>query len=409
MKPTQITAAANVITVSQLNRQARLLLETELPALCVCGELSNFSRPSSGHWYFSLKDAQAQVRCAMFRNRNQLLGFQPDNGVQVLARGKISLYEGRGDFQLIVDSLEPYGDGVLAQQFEKLKQELHALGWFEASLKQALPKFPKRIGIITSPTGAAIRDILHVLKRRLPMLPVIIYPTAVQGRQAAAEIARTLELANQHQACDCLILARGGGSLEDLWAFNESIVATAIHHSQIPIISGIGHEIDTTIADFVADLRAPTPSAAAEMATPDSQQLKHQLERLQARLIQHIDHALQSRRLQLVHLQKRLKSPQQHLQQLSQQFDNLEVRLRQAWQRYLERQRAQLANLARALNAVSPLATLERGYAIVTTPDEKLLQSITECQVDQLVHTRLSDGRLTCRVTAIKADSILKS
>src|SRR5690606_31569338 len=248
--------------VSQLNRRAKQLLETHLPLLWVEGELSNVSQPSSGHWYFTLKDDQAQVRCAMFRNRNMLVRFKPQQGQQVLLRARVSLYEGRGDYQLIAEHMEEAGAGALQRAYEELKQKLAAEGLFSDDLKQPLPSLPRHIGVITSPTGAAIRDILHVLARRFPAIPVTVLPVAVQGKEAAPQIVKAIQLANRADLFDVLILARGGGSLEDLWPFNEEVVARAIHASKLPIVSAVGHEVDFTIADFVADLRAPTPSVA---------------------------------------------------------------------------------------------------------------------------------------------------
>jgi exodeoxyribonuclease VII large subunit len=282
-----------IYSVSQLNDQVKDLLEHSFPPLWVEGEISNFSCPASGHWYLSLKDSQAQVRCAMFRNRNQGLGFQPKNGLQVLARGRPGLYAPRGEFQLILDQIEPAGEGALRRAFELLKQKLQAEGLFDETYKQALPTVPDRIGIITSPTGAALRDILNVLRRRFPLGQVVIYPVPVQGTEAAPAIVRALKTAAERQECDLLVVARGGGSLEDLWAFNEESVARAIHACPLPVVSGVGHEIDFTIADFVADLRAPTPSAAAELVSPDVAEWRTRLLRLPAQLA-----VQQGRRLQ---------------------------------------------------------------------------------------------------------------
>ena len=268
------TPQRQILSVSQLNRQTRQLLETHLPLIWVEGELSNFACPASGHWYFSLKDEQAQVRCAMFRNRNSRVrlpsGGRPGNGLQVLVRCRVSLYEGRGEFQLIVEHMEEAGLGALQRRFEQLKNKLDSEGLFTTEHKQPLPALPRRIGVITSPTGAAIQDILQVLQRRFAAIPVTIYPTAVQGQEAIAGLTHAIEQANDHGSCDVLIVGRGGGSMEDLWAFNEESVARAIFASDIPIISAVGHEVDFTIADFVADQRAPTPSAAAELLSPDS-------------------------------------------------------------------------------------------------------------------------------------------
>jgi len=263
------TPDRDVYTVSRLNQTARQLLEQGLPRIWLEGELSNLSRPSSGHLYFTLKDSRAQIRGAMFRNRNQLLRFRPQEGMQMLVRCRISLYEPRGDYQLIAESMEEAGDGALQRAFEELKRKLDLEGLLRAEHKQPLPLLPRRIGVVTSPSGAAIRDVLSVLKRRFPAIPVMVYPVPVQGKEAGREIAAMLHRAGERRECDVLILTRGGGSLEDLWAFNEEVVARAIHDCPVPVISAVGHEVDFTIADFVADQRAPTPSAAAELASPD--------------------------------------------------------------------------------------------------------------------------------------------
>src|SRR3984885_11643629 len=274
----------DIYSFSRLNREVRVLLERGFGSLWLEAEISNFAKPSSGHWYFSLKDATAQVRCAMFRQRNMLCAFTARDGQKVLVRARIGLYEPRGEYQLIVDHMEDAGLGALKRQFEELSAKLAAEGLFAAERKRPLPMIPKRIGVITSPTGAAIRDILHVLARRFAAVPVLIYPVAVQGATAAAEIAAAVRLAGRRAECDVLILARGGGSLEDLWAFNDEALARAIVASPIPVVSGIGHEIDFTIADFAADVRAPTPSAAAEIAVPDGEEWLASLARLAQRL-----------------------------------------------------------------------------------------------------------------------------
>ncbi len=267
--PAAAPPSREVFSISRLNREARALLERGLGSVWLEGEISNLSRPGSGHWYFSLKDAAAQVRCAMFRQRNLLVRFPVKDGAQVLARGRVSLYEARGEFQVVIEHLEEAGEGALRRRFEELKQKLQAEGLFDSQHKQPLPALPRRIGVITSPTGAAVRDILHVLRRRFPAIPVLVYPVAVQGEAAPREIVQALGLASARRDCDVLIVARGGGSLEDLWAFNDEAVARAIFACPIPVVSGVGHEVDFTIADFVADERAPTPSAAAERVVPD--------------------------------------------------------------------------------------------------------------------------------------------
>lgn len=435
----------DIYTVSRLNREARELLETGLPLLWVEGELSNLARPSSGHLYFSLKDAQAQVRCAMFRNRNQLVRFRPADGMQVLARARVSLYEARGDYQLIVESLEEAGDGALRRAFEQLKQRLLAEGLFDTARKRPVPDLPRRIGVITSPTGAAIHDVLTVLERRFPAIPVLVYPVPVQGKAAAPEIARMIRLASARAECDVLILCRGGGSLEDLWAFNEETVARAIADCEIPLVTGIGHEVDVTIADFAADLRAPTPSGAAEHVSPDGADWRRRLEHLGERLagLARGDLARRAERLQWLTRRLRQQHPGQRLRQQAQRLDELEQRLlrglragiqrrallldhglarllrhtplhrieraralcarldqrlRQPMQRLLERHGDHVAALGRALDAVSPLATLGRGYAIVRRPDGGVVRDARTVEPGDTVEARLARGRLVCDV-----------
>ncbi|MFA6037855.1 MAG: exodeoxyribonuclease VII large subunit, partial [Legionellales bacterium] len=329
-------------TVSSLNQSARLLLEEGLGTVWVEGEISNFVRASSGHIYFSLKDANAQVKCAYFKGRKN----QQNNwaqGMQVLACARVSLYEPRGDYQLIVEYVEEAGLGALQKAFEVLKAKLQAEGLFASEHKKSLPAYPKCLGVITSPTGAAVKDILHVLERRYPILPVIIYPTLVQGTSAAAQITKAIKLANQQQRCDVLIVARGGGSLEDLWPFNEEIVAKAIFESKIPIISGVGHEIDFTIADFVADVRAPTPSAAAELASPDGEALLGYLEQMESRLTQRMLHRIAFIQQRLLGLTQRLRHPRERLQFFAQKLDEQSHRLAQAWHKLITRRQHRLA------------------------------------------------------------------
>ncbi len=330
-----------IYSVSQLNHTARLLLEGNLGQIWLTGEISNFSQPISGHWYLSLKDENAQVRCAMFRMKNMRVGFKPQNGMQVLVKASVSLYEPRGDYQLIIDTMQLAGDGLLQQQFEQLKQKLAAEGLFAQQLKKPIPHFNQRVGIVTSKSGAALQDILQVLQRRDPSLQVVIYPTQVQGKDATGEIVQMIELANARQEVDVLIVGRGGGSLEDLWCFNEEAVARAIFASELPIISAVGHETDVTIADFVADLRAPTPSAAAELVSRDQKELLQQLQYRQQHLEIAFDRLFSRKqqqwerlnlRLSHQHPSKQLKLQQQHTRQLL-------LRLNQAIQRRLDRQR----------------------------------------------------------------------
>jgi exodeoxyribonuclease VII large subunit len=413
-----------VLTPSALVRMARDVIEDAFPLIWVEGEISNLSRPGSGHIYFCLKDAQAQVRCAMFRSRALLLRFKPADGTRVLARARLSLYEARGEFQLIVEHLEPTGEGALLRAFEQLKQRLAAEGLFAADLKRALPKLPQRIGVITSPTGAAIRDVLSVIKRRFPLAAVEVLPVPVQGRDAAAAIAAMLTAASKARRHQLLLLTRGGGSLEDLWAFNDEALARAIRASAIPVVSAVGHEIDFTIADFAADLRAPTPSAAAELIVPDGGEilraLRHHRERLRQYLrhrlhasAQRVDHA--AARLRNQHPLTRLRAGDARLAQLHARLQRQHPALLVARRRQdlrvglnsirvrlahrLQSRALQLGELARALNAVSPLATLQRGYAILLEPDGKrVLRSVAQVGAGSRFLARLADGEFHAHV-----------
>lgn len=442
----QETPRRDIYTVSRLNAEARTALEGRFPLLWIEGEISNLARPSSGHWYFSLKDSAAQVRCAMFRQRNSLLRFVPQNGMQILIRARVSMYEGRGEFQLIVEHMEEAGAGALQRTFEILKLRLQQEGLFNAERKRALPRLPRRIGVVTSPSGAAIRDILTVLARRFPAIPVIIYPVAVQGTDAAEQIAEAIETAGDRGECDVLIVGRGGGSLEDLWAFNEEVLARAIHASRIPIVSAVGHEIDFTIADFVADARAPTPSAAAELLSPDQEEMRSALLRLRLRLAQALQRQLRHAHQHLDQLEQRLKHPGRRLQEIAQRLDGLELRLHGAQRGHLRHAAAALATLrarleqhtpahrihtqqaqcgaliqrlhqaskayhlnrqqrlqraAQTLNALSPLATLARGYAIVSAADGTILHSSEQAQTGDRVSARLGKGSLICRIEEV--------
>jgi len=443
------TDERHIFTVSQLNREARELLEGSFFRIWVEGEISNLARPGSGHWYFSLKDERAQLRCAMFRGNNHKLSFKPDDGTYVLARGHISLYEARGDFQLIVEHMEEAGAGALQRAFEELKLRLDKEGLFTQEHKRPLPALPRAIGVVTSPSGAAIRDILSILKRRFPSIPIIIYPTAVQGQTAATEITAAIKQAGrratEHGECDVLIVARGGGSLEDLWSFNDEQVARAIHACPIPVVSGVGHEIDTTIADFVADVRAPTPSGAAELVSPDQNEwlqafrlhkrrlqtleqeyLRHcrqqllwltkrlqqlhpgqrllqqvqRLDELEQRLQRQIRLRLEQRRLHLRNLYTALQrqQPLATLRNLGLQYRHLEQRLRQQMQLRLERYQQQLRTCSQTLDAISPLATLGRGYAIIQTDDGDIVRHAGSVSRGQQIHARLGHGRLHCTV-----------
>jgi exodeoxyribonuclease VII large subunit len=443
--PPGAAPAREILTVSRLNREARTLLERGLGSVWLEGEISNLSRPGSGHWYFSLKDESAQVRCAMFRARNLLVRFPVRDGSHVVARGRVSLYEARGEFQLVVDHLEEAGEGLLRRRFEELKQRLQAEGLFDVRHKQPLPELPRRIGVITSPTGAAVRDILHVLARRFPAIPVLVYPVPVQGEAAPREIEHALRLAGQRRDCDVLILARGGGSLEDLWAFNDEAVARAIFACPIPVVCGVGHEVDFTIADFVADERAPTPSAAAERVVPD----RTEWLRANAATARRLVHAMQRRLREIgqslsVREQRLARAhPGAALRQRAQRLDEFEARLRLAGRAKLERSSARFGAVqalllraspasrvaalglrldvarrslaaaararstearrrfelaARTLDAVSPLATLERGYAIVTDASGHVLQGPEEVRPGDRIEARIARGRVSATV-----------
>jgi exodeoxyribonuclease VII large subunit len=437
-----------IFTVSRLNREARMLLERALGSVWLEGEISNLSRPSSGHWYFSLKDEAAQVRCAMFRQRNMLVRFPLRDGALVLARGRVSVYEARGEFQVVVEHLEEAGEGALRRRFEALKQKLAAEGLFDERHKQALPRLPGRIGVITSPTGAALRDILHVLARRFPAAGVLVYPVPVQGEAAPREIEQAIRLAALRRDCDVLIVARGGGSLEDLWAFNDEAVARAMFACPIPIVSGVGHETDFTIADLVADLRAPTPSGAAERVVPDREEWLRAFGAAERRVSQSARRRLADLGSLLLVREQRLDRahPGVRLRQHAQRLDELDGRLRRAFRAKLDDARTRattastllsraspvlrleagqvrLASCSRALataarsrvagersrfelamrtlNAVSPLATLERGYAIVADAEGHVLLDPAALAPGDSVDARLARGRFTATVTTI--------
>ncbi len=393
--------ARAVYSVSRLNREVRTLLESGLGAIWVQGEISNLARPSSGHWYFSLKDRDAQLRCAMFRQRNALSRFAPKEGQLVLAFGRVSLYEPRGDYQLLVELIEDAGVGALQRAFDELKIRLAAEGLFAPERKRALPSVPRTIGVITSPTGAAIRDILHILARRFPAAQVLIYPSPVQGAGAALALIAAIDLAAARAECDVLILSRGGGSLEDLWAFNDERLARAILRCPIPLVTGIGHEIDFTIADFVADLRAPTPSAAAQAVVPDVSVWLQRLEQLAARFVAAARRTLRGEQARLESMLRRLYQahPGARLLQHSQRLDELEARLRLALRSRLAASTARLDSAVRALQAVSPLATLGRGFAVVTrSADGALVMAAEQLAPGENIDVRLSVGSVRAAV-----------
>lgn len=444
--PELLDTRREVYTPSRLNREVRALLEGTLPLIWIEGEISNLARPASGHLYFTLKDAAAQVRCALFRGRGRYLRFEPADGLAVLVRARVSLYEQRGEYQLIVEHMEPAGEGALRAEFERLRQKLEAEGLFRDELKRPLPKFPGRIGVITSPMGAAVRDVLNVLARRFPAVPVRIYPVPVQGHEAPPAIVRALAIASRRRDCDVLILTRGGGSLEDLWAFNEEPVVRAIRDCSIPVISAVGHEVDVTLSDLAADVRAPTPSAAAELAVPDGravsrdlaryrQQLQRQMRRLVIERMQRLDYAARSlaqfhpgarlrqyrerlaalrrrlvlavgwqsqqRRRALRELATRLMmcNPRSRLDRAKEAAQSLRNRLARESTRLLGEMRRRLETASRNLTAVSPQATLNRGYAILRVPgSEAVIRKASDAPRGSRVEALLARGRLVARV-----------
>jgi len=442
-------ATQHILQVSELTKKVKFMLESELNTVWLCGEISNFIAASSGHWYLSLKDSKSQVRCAMFKGNNRKVRLAgngtPRNGQQVLVRAKVSLYEARGDFQLIIEQMEDAGEGLLRQQFEQLKSQLNAQGLFAQQFKQVIPKRITTLGIVTSPTGAAVKDIISVLQRRNPLINIIIYPALVQGEHAKHDIVHAIDLANQRDECDVLIVGRGGGSLEDLWPFNEEDVVNAIFHSRVPIISAVGHEIDTTLSDFVADLRAATPSAAAELVSQDSSELNNRFSELSKRTVNLLDYKVKQEAFALTTLQHRLAQvhPEQKLQQHQQKADELSLRLNSAFTRELQRfqQAPQKLNAAllhftplknirsqqekvaqlddrlqramqhlfssksehfisviEQLNIVSPLATIARGYSVSRDNKARVIRSVEQIKVGDNISIQVSDGSISAQV-----------
>ncbi|MEO3679242.1 exodeoxyribonuclease VII large subunit [Rheinheimera sp. FR7-31] len=435
----------DIYTVSRLNSEVRLTLELQFQTLWLQGEVSNFVAAASGHWYFSLKDNAAQVKCAMFKMANRNSSFRPQNGQQVLIRARISVYEPRGEYQLLAEFIESAGAGLLKQQFEQLKAQLQAEGLFAAERKKPLPAQVQRVGVITSPTGAAVRDIVTVLKRRAPGIEVIIYPSQVQGETAAAQLRTMLSRAIQRNEVDVLIIGRGGGSLEDLWCFNDELLCRALAASPIPIVSAVGHEIDFALTDFVADVRAPTPSAAAELVSPDQSHLIDRILQLKNRLVQaqrsRLQHAAPtllnlSQRLIALHPKRRLQQQQQRLDELqlrltatikrifnaaqqrqqygdkslrqlspvkslrqhSLKLDELQRRLINAQHALLKQRKQQLAALGSQLNTVSPLATLARGYSITFDAKQQVVSNHQQLQPGDKVQVKLAEGGFEAEV-----------
>lgn len=391
-----------VFSVKEINRLVRELLEQSFPSFWISGEISNFISASSGHWYFSLKDDEAQVRCTMFKNKNMAADWVPKNGEKIEAKCFIGLYEARGEYQLNIEVIRHAGAGLLSEAFNQLKEKLLKEGLFEPTRKKPIPQFPQSIGVITSPTGAAIEDILITLKRRSPHIPIFIYPSLVQGKEAPSAIVKAIETANTRMECDVLILARGGGSIEDLWAFNEEIVARAIIASKIPTITGVGHETDTTIADFVSDLRAPTPTGAAELVTSHTVELiktiqayKNQLNKMMAsvirELIQKVDY-----------LEKRLISPRQQIQRQKEQIHQYIQRINQSMKNAMIQYRLNIDKLKLNLDHLSPHAVLSRGYSIITNVDGQIVNNINQLKLDDKIHIQLNHGQADANISDLK-------
>ena len=369
-----------ILTVSELNRLANQVLTQTFPLFWVSGEVSNLTRAASGHWYFSLKDAGAQVRCVMFKGRNSYLDWAPKEGDKVEARCTVTLYEARGDFQLTIEFLQRAGLGVLFEAFEKLKAKLQSEGLFDAAIKKPLPAHPKQIGIVTSPDAAALRDVLTTLKRRMPSIPVIIYPTPVQGKGAAVLIADAIQLANERAECDVLIICRGGGSIEDLWQFNEEVVARAIAECTMPTVSGVGHETDFTICDFVADIRAATPTAAAELVTPTRENRLNAVKQLSQQLTRTLQYQLNQRSQALDYMARRLISPLQQIEQQKVQLTQITYRLNTAINQQLQSKQHNVLRLSQNLTHLNPQAVLTRGYAFVQNKMGTIIASSQQLQ-----------------------------
>ncbi len=446
-----LTSNRTILSVGELNAEVNIHLSRGFPLLWVEGEISNLVRPASGHLYFTLKDSRSQIRSAMFRNRNLKLNITPANGMKVLVRGRVGLYEPRGEYQFIAEHMEDAGVGQLQREFELLKKKLNDAGLFNEAHKQALPEYPKRIAVITSPTGAAIRDILNVLKRRSPQTPVLIYPVSVQGEMAKGQIEAAIRRADADDKCDVIILARGGGSIEDLWCFNEENVAKAIYHAKTPIICGVGHEIDYTIADFVADQRAPTPSAAAELITADASQLltdviqnkvwlqqhiikiiqekqqklnwltsrlelqkpsnkvqqqSQRLDEISSRLIKQMQTLINNKKLQTSNLQSRLfaNQPSRKIEEGQQTLSHFKTRLRQSMQIRLQKEQANFSLQMAKLDSISPLKTLDRGYSIIKdSKTSSLITSTKQVKKDQKLILKLKDGEINATANGIKS------
>ncbi len=435
-----------IIYVTELNKLAKSLLENGIPKLWIEGEISNLAKPASGHIYFSLKDETSQIRCAWFKQRQSINANDISNGMKMLALGKISLYQPRGEYQFIIEKMETAGEGDLKRKYEELKQKLFNEGLFDRERKLEIPKLPKKIGVITSPSGAAIRDVLSILKRRFPLLPIVIFPITVQGDNAAPDIENALKIANLRADCDVLILTRGGGSLEDLWAFNEEIVARAIHVSKIPIISAIGHETDTTIADFVSDVRAPTPSGAAEIVTPDQNELLKLLKTLFGRIEHETNQYINSKSQSMDWLSKRLSqsnpimtvrkqieisgnlrkllfssigrnlsihskavdslkfrlnssSPKLEIQKAISHLSEMQLMITTSTKSSVTKLNSQLTALGKTLDSLSPLKTLDRGYAVARdSKTKKIISNSEKVSINSQIDIKLAKGEIAAKV-----------
>ncbi|WP_036299934.1 exodeoxyribonuclease VII large subunit [Methylotenera sp. L2L1] len=395
------TLNTKVLTVSELNRLAKNILEQSFPLFWVSGEVSNFTRAASGHWYFSLKDAGAQVRCVMFKGRNSYVDFTPREGDKIEARCTVTLYEARGDFQLTVEFVQRAGLGALFEAFEQLKRKLSSEGLFDTNIKRAIPKNPQQIGIVTSADAAALRDVLTTLKRRMPNIPIVIYPTPVQGKGVAQLIANAINTANERAECDVLIICRGGGSIEDLWQFNEEVVARAIANCTIPTISGVGHETDFTICDFVADIRAATPTAAAELATPSRDEMLSRTNQLKLQLSKNIQFVLNQRYQALDYLARRLISPSQQIAQQKTQVTQMAYRLNNSINQQLRGKQQSLLRLQQNLQHLNPKAVLTRGYALVQTKAGAIVSASSQLKSGDEVMLTLGVGSADATIKTI--------
>lgn len=395
-------------SISQITGHIQHALESDFASVWVKGEISNLTRHSSGHWYFSLKDAGAQLGSVMFRGQNQRVRFVPSHGMEITAHGRISVYPPQGRYQLIVDQMLPAGQGDLHLAFETLKKKLQSEGLFDPSLKKFLPAFPSRIGIVTSPTGAAIQDMLNILSRRFPMTELLLLPVRVQGEGAAAEIAAAINVLNDYGDCDVLLVGRGGGSLEDLWAFNEEIVARAIANSTIPIISAVGHETDTTISDFVADRRAPTPSAAAELVVPDQSELQQRLMKLEQSLTSNLNHRLErySQRLDSIGRSYALRRPQIMIDQSLQKLDQVQDDVNRLVKDRIKTLEVRLDHLAFQAETLNPLEVLKKGYSVISDADGKIIRSVAQVSSGDEIQIRIHDGEVSAISKKIKKSKI---